>query len=60
MKTVFFYILLAIILYLIFSIATILINDFERLTEYGFGFLTGQIILFIVLGFIAYKIKPKL
>jgi len=59
MKKVLFYILLIISLYLAFSIIKILLYDIKRLTEYGYGFLTGQILLFLIIGIITYKIRPK-
>ena len=33
---------------LLVNIIQILTNDFERLTEYGFGYLIGKIILFVL------------
>ena len=46
MKKVIFYISIIVSIFLIFNIFQILTNDFERLTEYGFGYLIGKIILF--------------
>lgn len=49
MKKVIFWILVCISIIIVLRIAVILINDFERLTEYGFGYLIGLIILFLVI-----------
>ncbi|MGK0448974.1 MAG: hypothetical protein ACJA2M_002776 [Polaribacter sp.] len=48
MKKIIFYISSIFCLILTFNISKILINDFERLNEYGFGYLVGKIILFII------------
>jgi hypothetical protein len=47
MKKIIFYISVIISVILLVNIFQILINDFERLTEYGFGYLIGKVILFI-------------
>jgi len=47
MKKVIFYISIIVSLILLVNIFQILTNDFERLTEYGFGYLIGKIILFV-------------
>ena len=46
MKKTTFYISAIISLILLINIIQILTTDFERLTEYGFGYLIGKIILF--------------
>ena len=48
MKKIIFYISFIIALILLVNIIQILTTDFERLTEYGFGYLIGKIILFII------------
>jgi len=48
MKKFFFWLLLIITLFLSFKIGRILIVDFHRLTNYGFGYLTGLVILFLI------------
>ena len=48
MKKIIFYIALIISLFLLINIVKILITDLDRLTEYGFGYLVGKIILFFV------------
>lgn len=44
-------------IYFAFSIIKILIYDLNSLTEYGYGYLTGQLLLFIIFTFIICKIK---
>jgi len=48
MKKIIFYISTIISIILLVNIIQILTNDFERLTEYGFGYLIGKIILFVI------------
>ncbi|TXD45986.1 hypothetical protein [Polaribacter sp. IC073] len=43
-----FYISAIISILLLVNIFQILTNDFERLTEYGFGYLIGKVILFVI------------
>jgi hypothetical protein len=46
MKKITFYISAIISLIILVNIIQIVTTDFERLTEYGFGYLIGKIILF--------------
>ncbi|WP_298364231.1 hypothetical protein [uncultured Lutibacter sp.] len=48
MKKSTFYISTIISLVLLVNIINIITNDFERLTEYGYGYLIGKIILFVI------------
>jgi len=48
MKKIIFYISIVISVLLLINILKILISDLNRLTEYGFGYLVGKIILFLV------------
>ncbi|WP_435254739.1 hypothetical protein [Tenacibaculum sp. A30] len=48
MKKTTFYISVIISIILLVNIIQILTTDFERLTEYGFGYLIGKIILFVI------------
>ena len=48
MKKIIFYISIIVSVFLLINILKILILDFERLTEYGFGYLVGKIILLLV------------
>lgn len=47
MKRVLFYISTGIAIVVLFNIADILITDVNRLTDYGYGYLVGKIILLI-------------
>jgi hypothetical protein len=49
MKKFIFWLLVILSLVLSYRIGRILIYDFSRLTEYGFGYLIGLIILFLVM-----------
>ncbi len=58
MKKICFYFALIISILLVINIADIIISDFNRLTEYGYGFLTGKVILlmlFCILAFLTRK-----
>ena len=48
MKKVFFFLSLAIAIYLLIELAKIFIYDLHRLTDYGWGYLTGRIVLFLL------------
>ncbi len=50
MKKTFFYISLSISIILFVNIITILTTELDRLTQYGYGYLTGKIILFLIFG----------
>jgi hypothetical protein len=51
MKKYVFWLLLIVAVVLSFKIGRILIVDFHRLTNYGLGYLTGLLILFLMDGF---------
>lgn len=59
MRKIFFYVFLIITLCFMFSVIKILIYDIKKLTEYGYGYLTGQVLLLLISVFITIKIKPK-
>ena len=62
MKKVLFYISLGISIVLLINIINILITDLNRLTEYGYGYLVGKVILFLIFGtitFLTRKHKTK-
>ncbi|SOS74605.1 conserved hypothetical protein [Tenacibaculum piscium] len=48
MKKIIFYVSVVISLILLVNIVQILLTDFKRLTEYGYGYLIGKIILFFI------------
>jgi hypothetical protein len=50
MKKILFYISLVISIILLLNIINILATDFNRLTEYGYGYLVGKVILFLIFG----------
>jgi len=50
MKKIFFYISLGLSVILLINITTNLASDFNRLTEYGYGYLAGKVILFLIFG----------
>jgi inner membrane protein involved in colicin E2 resistance len=54
MRKIAFYLSLGISIILLINIIKILITDLNRLTEYGFGYLAGKVLLFIVFTFIMF------
>ncbi len=54
MKKTIFYISLVLLIIVLVNIIQILLTDFQRLTEYGFGYLSGKFVLFILFGIIVY------
>lgn len=48
MKKITFYVSLLLAIALLINIAEIIINDVNRLTEYGFGYLIGKSILLLI------------
>lgn len=62
MKKTLFYISTGISITLLINIIKILIVDLNRLTEYGYGYLIGKVLLFVIFGTIILllrKHKPK-
>lgn len=60
MKKTVFYISLILSLILLINIISILTIDMDRLTGYGYGYLTGRIILFLVVMFIGYLTRKPI
>ena len=54
MKKAVFYVSVIVAVILFINILNILINDFSRLTDYGFGYLTGKVILLLLFSAIAF------
>ncbi len=52
-----FFISAIITLILLLNVMSIVLFDYERLTEFGFGYLTGKIIITSLFGFATYKLK---
>jgi hypothetical protein len=50
MKKILFYISIAITIIILINIINILVTDFNRLTEYGYGYLVGKVILLLIFG----------
>lgn len=48
MKKIIFYLSLGIAIIILINIINIITINLKRLTEYGYGYLTGKIILFVV------------
>ncbi|WP_299777431.1 hypothetical protein [uncultured Formosa sp.] len=59
MKKIVFYISLIIALLLGINIVQIVATDLDRLTEYGYGYLIGKVILFVIFTSIAFLTKSK-
>ncbi|MGR7813839.1 hypothetical protein [Lacinutrix undariae] len=59
MKKIVFYISSIIALFLLISIIQIIVTDFSRLTQYGFGYLFGKIILLVVFASLMYFTKSS-
>lgn len=48
------------VLYLFLHILNIVIYDFDNLTEYGFGYLTGKVIAFFLCSTLSFLLTKKL
>ena len=59
MRKTIFYISMIVAFLLLVNIIEILITDFERLTKFGFGYLTGKIVLFVVFVLVTYFTRKK-
>lgn len=59
MKKVIFYISVVVSIILLINILKIILTDFNRLTDYGYGYLVGKIILFIIFIGIAFLTRKK-
>lgn len=60
MKKIIFYFSLIVSLLISINIIQMLVNDFNRLTEYGFGYLTGKIILLLIFLSLIYFTRSNL
>jgi type III secretory pathway component EscS len=60
MRKIIFEISIIVSIVLVIKIIGILLNDFSRLTEYGFGYLIGLIVLFLILVLISYLTGRKI
>ena len=59
MKKILFYTSIIISIVLFINVIQILSTDYDRLTEYGFGYLTGKIILIIIFMILAFFIRDR-
>ncbi|MDO6473718.1 hypothetical protein [Maribacter sp. 1_MG-2023] len=59
MKKIIFYIAAVVAFFMLINIASILISDFSRLTEYGFGYLAGKVVLLILFSGIAFFLRKE-
>lgn len=59
MKRFVFFVSLVLAIALFINILNILIIDFNRLNEYGYGYLAGEIILLILLLFLVFFTRKK-
>ncbi len=58
MKKILFYFSVITILYLIYIIVNIIVYHYEKLNNYGNGFLIGKVLLLLIFGITAYKTNP--
>ena len=59
MKKIIFYVAAVFAFFMLINIASILISDFSRLTEYGFGYLAGKVILFVLFVTVAILLRKE-
>ncbi len=45
--------------FMLVNIASIVISDFSRLTEYGFGYLAGKVVLFVLFVTVAIILRKQ-
>ncbi|WP_282075030.1 hypothetical protein [Maribacter aquivivus] len=59
MKKIIFYIAVVMAFFMLVNIASIVISDFSRLTEYGFGYLAGKVVLFVLFVTVAIILRKQ-
>jgi len=59
MKKFFFFLFLIFSIILLFNILKIVFYDLERLTNYGYGYLVGNIILFLIFTSVTFFLRKK-
>jgi hypothetical protein len=59
MKKILFYISLIITIYIVYIISNIFIYHFDKLNNFGLGFLIGELVLLVIFSFLTYKIRPE-
>lgn len=60
MKKLLLIVSLFVILYLALHILNIVLYDLERLTDYGFGYLTGKVVALVLVSFLAFLMAKKI
>jgi hypothetical protein len=58
MRKTIFYVSTITILYLIYIISNIFVYHYEKLNDYGNGFLIGKILMLLIFGFVVHKTNP--
>jgi hypothetical protein len=58
MRKTIFYVSTITILYLIYIISNIFVHHYEKLNDYGNGFLIGKILMLLIFGFVVHKTNP--
>jgi hypothetical protein len=58
MRKTIFYVSIITMLYLIYIISNIFVYHYEKLNDYGNGFLIGKILILLIFGFVVYKTNP--
>jgi len=54
MKKIIFYLSVVMTLYLLIKTISVLSSEFNRLSHFGFGYLSGNVILFIIFAALCY------
>jgi len=57
MKKILFYLSLLLVVIIFIRVMKILIFDYSLLTNYGMGFLTGQVLLLLIFVFLTFKLR---
>ncbi|WP_289022254.1 hypothetical protein [uncultured Salegentibacter sp.] len=59
MKKFFFFVCIIISLFLTWKVFKIALVDLNNLTEYGWGYFVGEIILLLIFIFLSWRLFPK-
>lgn len=60
MKKLLLIIFLLFSVYMLLHVLNILVYDFDRLTDYGYGYLTGKVVALILFSFLAFLMGKKI
>jgi hypothetical protein len=58
MRKTIFYVSTITILYLLYIISNIFVYHYEKLNDFGNGFLIGKILMLLIFGFVVYETNP--